>query len=73
MPPATPSIFAIFDDLPPVKIDIQGAELMTLSSAPPLLHECYGSIDLALHFLLAHDQRSGGNVSPRYLKSVTGR
>lgn len=38
-----------------------------------LLHECWGSVDLALHFLLAHDQRSGGALGPRYLQAITGR
>lgn len=38
-----------------------------------LLHECYGSVDLALHFLLAHDRRTGRDFGPRYLKAITGR
>jgi FkbM family methyltransferase len=38
-----------------------------------LLHECWGSVDLALHFLLAHDRRIGGALGPRYLQAITGR
>lgn len=32
-----------------------------------ILHECYGSYDLALHFLRAHDQRLGTAYSAAYL------
>ena len=38
-----------------------------------LLHECYGSIDLALHFLLAHDKRTGQRLGQRYFAKITGR
>lgn len=38
-----------------------------------LLHECWGSVDLALHFLLAHDKRSGQALGQRYFAKITGR
>ncbi len=38
-----------------------------------LLHDCYGSVDLALHFLLAHDKRTGQGLGQRYFAKITGR
>ncbi|MBL8703291.1 MAG: FkbM family methyltransferase [Rhodospirillales bacterium] len=38
-----------------------------------LLHECWGSIDLALHFLLAHDKRTGQGLGQHYFAKITGR
>lgn len=38
-----------------------------------ILHEVYGSIDLALHYLLARDRLTGGDLGPRYLAAIAGR
>lgn len=38
-----------------------------------LLHECWGSVDLALHFLLAHDKRTGQGLGQRYFAKIAGR
>ncbi len=35
-----------------------------------IMHDCYGSIDVTLHLLGAHDRRSGGSLSRDYLASL---
>jgi len=37
-----------------------------------ILHDCYQSLDLALHVLLAYDRRAGKSVASTYLSSLTG-
>jgi FkbM family methyltransferase len=41
-----------------------------LLSTAKILHECYGSIDLALHLLLAHDRRRGTAFGDAYLAGL---
>jgi FkbM family methyltransferase len=35
-----------------------------------LLHEAYGSFDLVVHLLRAHDARAGGDTAARYMKAM---
>jgi FkbM family methyltransferase len=41
-----------------------------LLASASILHDCYGSIDLALRLLLAHDARTGGVLGPAYLAGL---
>jgi len=61
---------AIFVRDPTRTDDLDDGQLLR---AATILHEVYGSVDLALHFLLARDKRVGGDLGPRYLQAVTGR
>ena len=36
-----------------------------------ILHDCYGSIDVALHLLTEHDKRTGGGLGEAYLSALT--
>ena len=35
-----------------------------------ILHDCYGSIDVALHLLTEHDKRTGGGLGQAYLSAL---
>lgn len=37
-----------------------------------ILHDCYGSIDVALRLLSEHDRRTGGGLGGAYLAGLTG-
>ncbi len=55
----------------PTRLDaLDGGQLLRTAI---LLHECWGSVDLALHFLLAHDKRTGRGLGQRYFAKITGR
>ena len=41
-----------------------------LLTAAAILHECYGSFDLALYLLLEHDRRTGAVLGPNYLAGL---
>lgn len=48
------------------------SERQLLASAT-ILHDCYGSLDLVMHLLCAHDSRSGGELAGRYLAGLQPR
>jgi hypothetical protein len=35
-----------------------------------LLHDCYGSLDIAYRLLAEHDRRRGGDLAGRYLEGL---
>ncbi|MFM2043962.1 MAG: hypothetical protein RLY86_2538 [Pseudomonadota bacterium] len=37
-----------------------------------IVHDCYGSFDLALHLVRAHDRRTGGALAARYFAALGG-
>ena len=36
-----------------------------------ILHDCYGSVDVALRLLAEHDRRNGGTLSGDYLAAIS--
>lgn len=61
---------AIFVRDPTRLDDLDDGQLLR---AAILLHDCWGSVDLALHFLLGHDRRKGTDFGPRYLQAISKR
>ena len=41
-----------------------------LVATAAILHDCYGSFDLALHLLTEHDRRTGATLAPAYLAGL---
>ena len=37
-----------------------------------ILHDCYGSVDVALRLLVEHDRRTGGALAGGYLSAISG-
>ena len=55
--------------------DLTRLELLSdqqLLKTAAILHDCYGSIDVVLHLLAAHDTRTGGVLGGTYLSALTG-
>ena len=55
--------------------DITRLDLLSdqqLLKTAAILHDCYGSIDVVLHLLAAHDTRAGGSLGPTYLSALQG-
>jgi FkbM family methyltransferase len=43
-----------------------------LQAMAAIMHECYQSVDLALHLLTEHDRRTAGDMAARYLSGLQG-
>ncbi len=48
---------------------LTGRQLLAMAT---ILHDCYGSVDVALRLLMEHDRRDGGALAGRYLAGVAG-
>jgi len=44
-------------------------QLLTMAT---ILHDCYGSVDVALRLLVEHDRRAGGTLAGDYLAAISG-
>jgi hypothetical protein len=50
-----------------------GLDAASLLKTALILHEVYGSYDLAQHALEHHDRRTGSGLQMRYLERLSGR